>query len=352
MVQAEMPYDYESDSDSDSDPDLELAGEDEVREDANMGDAYSEWGTNASYYYDGASVASHPSSSAYPGPPSTIQSASTSFPASSAQQSNLSSFTSYEQNVEEPASRSASPSSVISITESLETRIYRYEHGRSLNNYSDVYRLPADEEELSRLDKQHLMFIDIMGAKYPPPMGPILESSIAGEKKVLDLGAGNGACVVNLPPNFRSEVDDINMGLQHFYDKFDVVHCRLIASGIKDYQLLIEHISRVLRPGGLIELAEFDFAIYDGYQNRVKVSTRDPIGAPWFATYMAHSFLKAGKPLLLGNGVLEEEFDIIEQNAIREIHESEIAQYTRLQCVFATKRYDVVLSETFAGQEY
>ena len=42
------------------------------------------------------------------------------------------------------------------------------------------------------------MFIDIMGAKYPPPMGPILESSVAGEKRVLDLGAGNGAWYVPL----------------------------------------------------------------------------------------------------------------------------------------------------------
>jgi hypothetical protein len=42
------------------------------------------------------------------------------------------------------------------------------------------------------------MFIDIMGAKYPPPMGPILESNTAGEKRVLDLGAGNGAWYVPL----------------------------------------------------------------------------------------------------------------------------------------------------------
>jgi hypothetical protein len=56
--------------------------------------------------------------------------------------------------------------------------------------------------------------------------------------------------------------------------------------------------------------------------------------------------------LLLGNGLEEEDYDILEQNAIREIHESEIAQYTRLQCVYATKRHDVELSETFAGQGY
>jgi len=32
-----------------------------------------------------------------------------------------------------------------------------------------------------------------MGAKYPPPMGPILASTTPNEKRVLDLGCGNGA---------------------------------------------------------------------------------------------------------------------------------------------------------------
>jgi hypothetical protein len=102
------------------------------------------------------------------------------------------------------------------MTESLRTRMYREEYGRGLNNYSEVYRLPADEEEWSRLgvcsqlpsltstsstsqcscpraEKQHLMNIDMIGAKYPPPMGPVLQSNIPGEKKVLDLGCGSGA---------------------------------------------------------------------------------------------------------------------------------------------------------------
>lgn len=42
-------------------------------------------------------------------------------------------------------------------------------------------------------EKQHQMFINIMGAKYPPQMRSVMESTIPGEKKVLDLGCGNGA---------------------------------------------------------------------------------------------------------------------------------------------------------------
>lgn len=48
--------------------------------------------------------------------------------------------------------RSSSPASmVLSVTSSMRDKIYREEFGRNLNNYSDVYRLPADEEELERL---------------------------------------------------------------------------------------------------------------------------------------------------------------------------------------------------------
>lgn len=48
--------------------------------------------------------------------------------------------------------RSQSPvPSVASFTSSLRAQAYRQEYGRGLNNYSDVYRLPADDEELDRL---------------------------------------------------------------------------------------------------------------------------------------------------------------------------------------------------------
>lgn len=48
--------------------------------------------------------------------------------------------------------RSGSPApSVYSVTSSLRAASYRQEYGRGLNNYSEVYRLPADDEELDRL---------------------------------------------------------------------------------------------------------------------------------------------------------------------------------------------------------
>ena len=48
--------------------------------------------------------------------------------------------------------RSASPApSMYSVTSSLRAASYRHEFGRGINNYSEVYRLPADDEEFERL---------------------------------------------------------------------------------------------------------------------------------------------------------------------------------------------------------
>ncbi|KZT27548.1 S-adenosyl-L-methionine-dependent methyltransferase [Neolentinus lepideus HHB14362 ss-1] len=217
------------------------------------------------------------------------------------------SATSYDVDV---SIRSASPApSVWSITNSMRERIFRHEYGRGLNNYSDVYRLPADEEELERLDKQHQMFIEVMGGKYPPPMDEVLAEDGSGQTKAcIDLGCGSGcwirdvaldyphcsAVAVDLvpmqaaimPPNLRSEVDDINLGLEHFYGAFDVVHTRLVSSGIRDYAGLIDHMTRVLRPGGLLELFEFDFRVYDE-SKKPYICNLNVLQPPWTPLWMA-----------------------------------------------------------------
>ncbi|KAI9511740.1 S-adenosyl-L-methionine-dependent methyltransferase [Russula earlei] len=206
--------------------------------------------------------------------------------------------------------RSGSPApSLYSVTSSIMAASYRHEYGRGLNNYSEVYQLPADDEELDRLDKQHTMFKRIMGA-YVPPMAEVMADDTPGQvKAVLDLGCGSGSWImdvardfphcqavavdlvpmqsVDMPPNCRSEVDDINIGLQHFYGEFNVVHARLISSGIRDYPTLIDHISHCLRPGGLMELFEFDFRIYDG-NHQLFSSSPGVMDAPWLPRWMSH----------------------------------------------------------------
>ena len=114
--------------------------------------------------------------------------------------------------------RSSSPApSVYSVTSSLRAASYRQEYGRGLNNYSEVYRLPADDDELDRLgtafikilpkclrltraDMQHVMFKKVMGT-YPPPMAEVMADDTPGEiKSVLDLGCGSGSWYACLSP--------------------------------------------------------------------------------------------------------------------------------------------------------
>ncbi|TCD65473.1 hypothetical protein EIP91_002591 [Steccherinum ochraceum] len=208
--------------------------------------------------------------------------------------------------------RSASPQpSVYSMTSSLRQAAYKQEYGRDLNNYSDVYQLPADEQELRRLDHQHYMFKRAMG-KYPPPMDEVLADDPEHPKVVVDLGCGSGGWILdvardyphcsaiaidlvpmqtlNLPPNCRSEVDDINLGLQHYFGAFDVAHARLICTGIRDYAGLVDHISHALRPGGMLQLTEYNFVIHDKHKKRIEIVPHQEgveLTGPWLPRWMS-----------------------------------------------------------------
>lgn len=48
-------------------------------------------------------------------------------------------------------------------------------------------------------------------------------------------GSFQGTCILSHTLTLlqiRSEVDDINLGLEHFYGDFNVVHAQLISSGV------------------------------------------------------------------------------------------------------------------------
>jgi len=241
----------------------------------------------------------------------------------------------------------------------------------------------------------------------------------------LDLGCGSGSWITdvacdfpnclavgidlipmqspNMPPNLRSEVDDINLGLEHFYGDFNVVHARLISSGIRDYNLLVDQIGQVLRPGGLIHVTEFDFYLYDVNHRRMELDVNE-LGPPWWGRWMIHmqkaviqsggdvnaathlhewilnnpvfedvvyrdvwlpvvrayqdtinesekvrrmyqglnedceTFIRSGRPLLLGYGFSPETVSLLEKNCLEELKAKQVPQFTRLQCVYARKR--------------
>lgn len=70
-------------------------------------------------------------------------------------------------------------------------------------------------------------------------------------------------------------------------------HFNIIFLQIKDYAGLIDHISRVLRPGGLIDMLEFGYKIYDDHRQLVIPS--DAPGAPWLPRWFEKIYIAVGR---------------------------------------------------------
>lgn len=63
------------------------------------------------------------------------------------------------------------------------------------------------------------------------------------------------------PPNLTFEIDDVNKGLDHFFNKFHLIHIRCVGTGIHNYAKMMEEIEKCLRPGGLVIYLDADTRI-------------------------------------------------------------------------------------------
>jgi trans-aconitate methyltransferase len=72
------------------------------------------------------------------------------------------------------------------------------------------------------------------------------------------------------PPNLRFEIDDINLGLTHFYDQYDVVHVRCVIGGIKNMDETIVEFQKCLKPGGVLIVMDGDH-IYESRERMAKL---------------------------------------------------------------------------------
>lgn len=70
-------------------------------------------------------------------------------------------------------------------------------------------------------------------------------------------------------------MDDVNLGLDHYEGQFDVVHCRLISSGIRDYYVVIRDAAACLRAGGAADFLEFDFRLYSRQHNAIPTTQKE-----------------------------------------------------------------------------
>ncbi|KAF8522258.1 S-adenosyl-L-methionine-dependent methyltransferase [Hysterangium stoloniferum] len=170
------------------------------------------------------------------------------------------------------------------ITPERRKQFFKMAHGRKVSSIAKHYPLPVDEEEINRMNEEHRMLRYILhGPNYIGPVKEVLEYSDERQRRVLDCGTGTGIWawemadeflhaevigvdVVPIQPEYLTlsssfEIYDISKGrrlLPYESGYFDLVHMRSIHTGIPDYAALLREAHRVLRPGGLLLLVEFE----------------------------------------------------------------------------------------------
>jgi trans-aconitate methyltransferase len=168
-----------------------------------------------------------------------------------------------------------------SYTASLlsDVQIYRYENNRRYHSYREGhYVLPNDEQEQDRQDLlHHVRNLVLNDQLFRTPLGE-------SPQRVLDVGTGTGIWAIDfadsfpsaevtgtdlspiqpswVPPNLRFIVDDAESPWLYSVKRpFDFIHARDLAGAITDWPRLIRQSYEHLRPGGWIELQEFEVTL-------------------------------------------------------------------------------------------
>ncbi|PYH45120.1 class I SAM-dependent methyltransferase [Aspergillus saccharolyticus JOP 1030-1] len=158
-------------------------------------------------------------------------------------------------------------------------------HGRDFQSYSidnNICFQPVDDDEVERLELQHRVFDKVFDDRLIFPPLP----NNGNPKRILDCGHGTGAWAVQVaeqypqcevigvdispqmspdfaPDNLWFQVDDLNRSFTFPSDNFDLVHSRMLATGIdRDrWPSYIRDIKRVLKPGSWVQMVEMYFNV-------------------------------------------------------------------------------------------
>ncbi|GJE90274.1 S-adenosyl-L-methionine-dependent methyltransferase [Phanerochaete sordida] len=214
----------------------------------------------------------------------------------------------------EPPNGFVSPAlSLITLDDEISQALTFDLYGRALNVKSRVYMLPADDAEFARQDRLHDLIEELGSADCEDELEEALRETPGVQKAVLDIGHGSGRWMLDvalkyshvdvvgidlvpppvtckdgrcpsiglhyihptcrhMPSNCRTEVDDVNSEMHHFENSFNVVHARFVAAGITDYRRLIDTMTRMLLPGGVIDIMEAELVIYDAKMRPIPTS--------------------------------------------------------------------------------
>ncbi|KAL3478606.1 S-adenosyl-L-methionine-dependent methyltransferase [Aspergillus californicus] len=161
-------------------------------------------------------------------------------------------------------------------------RDYVYENGRRYHAYRyGQYPMPNDEEEQDRMRLLHHQFKLLTGGDLC--RAPLRQQG--SPKRILDIGTGTGLWALEMaeefpgaeiigtdlspiqpsfsPPNCTFIIDDAESDWTFSKsEQFDYIHARSIGGGIADWGRLLRQAYNHLKPGGWIELQEYEGFIH------------------------------------------------------------------------------------------
>ncbi|KAF4449118.1 hypothetical protein F53441_7514 [Fusarium austroafricanum] len=186
----------------------------------------------------------------------------------------------YEFVFDDSRSECLHPDDDSSCCTSLAVSIFDYEHshGRRYHAYlGGRYPLPNDEGEQCRELAEHLLMEQLLDGR------PFLSEIDDDPKKIIDLGTGNGAWVVDvadlyprttvigtdlspiqpksLPPNASMFVEDCEDPYWVNGQEFDLVHFRGMTGFLLDLDTMIANAHEHIKEGGWIEFQDFDYTV-------------------------------------------------------------------------------------------
>lgn len=187
---------------------------------------------------------------------------------------------------------------------------YNFENGR---RYCGNYYMPNDEEEQDRLRIVHQVYLSVFDLE-------LTTVPLEDPEYILDIGTGTGEWAIGMgekypecevvgtdisaiqpaavPHNVYFEIDDAELEWTRPEDSADLIHMRHMAGAFSDWKYIYEQCFQTLKPGGYIELMDFDDR--KGFMSVLSWFPPDS-EAFAFTRDLYQASVKAGKPRGVGH---------------------------------------------------